>query len=273
MEVKLVTNVIVLAAPMKNIPMGCPDSVMSITRASATTETSKLVFFRTKIKKPYEDHICLLCAITIYLHGHSKLDAHTSQLFTEFISRSGYDPKNFLEVAIDDLPLVEELVELNIFIYDFDIQEWENVREIVRQSITKFEKTVKLLRLNNHIIHTNDIDSSFKFFRCPSCDCFFNRSNNFNRHLPTCKDRIRHIYPKNVYTLWETLFRKLEDLNIPVSKDNTLFNNLAIFDLETIWKSRNLLWSLKIKFLEKPMFQLILLNANTKGKMILRIII
>ena len=125
---------------MKYIHMGCPDSVMSSNRASATTETSKQVFVSDKDKKPYKEHLCLLCALTMYLHGHSKLDAHTSQLFTEFISRAGYDPKNFLGVAIDDLPLVEELVERNIFSYDFDIQEWEYVRELVRRSIGKYEK-------------------------------------------------------------------------------------------------------------------------------------
>ena len=58
--------------------------------------------------------------------------------------------------------------------------------------------------------------------------------DNFNRHLLTCKDRVRHIYPKNEYTLRETLFEKLEGFNIPVSKDNTLFNNLAIFDFESM---------------------------------------
>ena len=100
----------------------------------------------------------------MYLHGHINLDAHTSQLFTEFISKSGYDPKNFLRVAIDDLPLVEEIVERNIYIYNFDITEGEYVGELARRSIGKFEKTVKLLRFNNHIIHTNDIDSFFKCF-------------------------------------------------------------------------------------------------------------
>ena len=170
----------------------------------------------------------------MYLHGHSNLDAHTSQLFTEFISKSGYDPKNFRGVSIDDLPVVEGIVERNIFIYDFDIQEGEYVGELARRSIGKFKKTVKSLRFNNHIIHTNDIDSFFKCFRCPSCDCFFNRSDNFNRHLMSCKDRVRHIYPKNVYALRETLFEKLEGFNIPVSKDNTLINNLAIFDFESI---------------------------------------
>ena len=100
-------------------------------------------------------------------------------------------------VATNDLALVEIIVERNIFIYNFDIQEGEYVGELARRSIGKFEKTVKLLRFNNHIIHTNDIDSFFKCFRCPSCDCFFNRSDNFNRHLLTCKDRVRHIFPKN----------------------------------------------------------------------------
>ena len=36
----------------------------------------------------------------------------------------------------------------------------------------------------------------------------------------TCRDRIRHIYPKNVYELRETLFEKLEGFNLPVSEDN-----------------------------------------------------
>ena len=43
-----------------------------------------------------------------------------------------------------------------------------------------------------------------------------------------------HIYPKNVYELRESLFEKLERFNLPVSEDNKLFNNLAIFDFESI---------------------------------------
>ena len=228
---KLITNVTIFAAILKNIPMGCPDSVLP---EPLLRHTQVNCLLSDKDKQPYKDHLCLFRALTMYLHGHSNLDAHTSQLFTEFISKSGYDPKNFRGVSIDDLPVVEGLVERNIFIYDFDIQEGEYVGELARRGIGKFEKTVKLLRFNNHIIHTNDIDSFFKCFRCPSCDCFFNRSDNFNRHLMSCKDKVRHIYPKNVYILRETLFEKLGGFNIPVSKDNTLFNNLAIFDFESI---------------------------------------
>ena len=50
----------------------------------------------------------------------------------------------------------------------------------------------------------------------------------------TCKYRMRQVYSKNVYTLRETQFKNFEGFNIPASKDNTLFNNLAIFDFESI---------------------------------------
>ena len=45
---------------------------------------------------------------------------------------------------------------------------------------------------------------------------------------------MRHIHPKNVYELRETLFDKLEEFNLPVSEENKRFNNLAIFDFESI---------------------------------------
>ena len=74
------------------------------------------------------------------LHGHSNLDSHTFQLFTQFISKSKYDPKIFRGVSIDDLPLVEGVVECIIFNYDFDTKEGEYDGELARRSIRMFEK-------------------------------------------------------------------------------------------------------------------------------------
>ena len=183
-----------------------------------------------KYKEPYKDHLCLFRALALYMNGHNDLDSDLSRYFTEFISKSGYDPKSFRGVSVDDLSVVEEIMQRNIFIYDFDIKEGDYVGELARRSIGRFDKTVKLMRFNNHIIHTNDIDFFFKCFRCPSCDTFFNKSDNFNKHLLRCMDRVKLTYPKNVYELRETLFEKLEEFNLPVSEDNKLFNNLAIFD-------------------------------------------
>ena len=54
------------------------------------------------------------------------------------------------------------------------------------------------------------------------------------RHLIICSERVKHIYPKNVYRLRETLFEKLDSFNTPYREDQKLCKNLAVFDLESI---------------------------------------
>ena len=57
--------------------------------------------------------------------------------------------------------------------------------------------------------------------------------------MVTCSDRVKHIYPKNVYKLRETLFEKLDAFNIPYRNEQKLFKNLAIFDFESICVKEN----------------------------------
>ena len=45
---------------------------------------------------------------------------------------------------------------------------------------------------------------------------------------------MKHKYPKNLYQLRETLFDKLDSFDIQYTDDRKLFNNLAVFDFESI---------------------------------------
>ena len=78
------------------------------------------------------------------------------------------------------------------------------------------------------------MNSLFKSFRCSTLDAIFSETENLERHLITCSERVKHIYPKNVYQLRETLFEKLDSFNIPYRKDQKLFENLTVFDFESI---------------------------------------
>ena len=53
-------------------------------------------------------------------------------------------------------------------------------------------------------------------------------------HLARCSERLKHIYPKNVYQLQETLFDKLDSFDIQYKNDQKTFNNLAVFEFEYI---------------------------------------
>ena len=133
-----------------------------------------------------------------------------------------------------DIPRVEEMLQLNIFLHDIDFVDGELIGELARISIQKFEKSVKFLRYNNHICYVSDMNSFFKSFRCSLYDTIVSKTGNLEGRLVTCSERVKHIYPKNVYQLRETLFEKLDSFNIPYREDQKLFKNLAIFDIEPV---------------------------------------
>ena len=108
------------------------------------------------------------------------------------------------------------------------------VGELARQSAQKYEKTVRLLRYNNHICYVNNFKAVFQYFCCPKCDNFFNRPFKWERHLTTCSERKRNVYPRNVYQIRETIFDKLDSFGIEYTSEQKLFKNLAIFDFESI---------------------------------------
>ena len=88
-RLKLITNVTIFVALLKNIPMGCPHSVPPehlLKNHSVNCLLSK------KDKEPYKDHLCLFRALTMCKNRHNYLDSNTSSYFTELITNSGYDP-------------------------------------------------------------------------------------------------------------------------------------------------------------------------------------
>ena len=76
-----------------------------------------------------------------------------------------------------DISKVEEMLQLNIFLYDIDFVDGELMGELGRRSIQKFEKGVKLLRYNNYICYVSNMNCFFKSFRCSTCDKIFSKTN------------------------------------------------------------------------------------------------
>ena len=111
------------------------------------------------------------------------------------------------------------------------------VGELARRSIKKYEKNVQLVQYKSHICYVDNINALFKVFRCPTCDTCFQKTGNMERHLVRCSERVRNIYPKNLYQLRETLFDfdKLDSFDIQQTDNQKLFRNLAVFDFESIY--------------------------------------
>ena len=135
---------------------------------------------------------------------------------------------------MDEIPSVEEKKGIIIFIYEIDLTDGARVGELERRSIKNYEKNVQVIRYNSHVCYVDNIHVPFKAFRCPTCDTYFQKTGNLERHLLSCSERVKHIYPKNVYQLRETLFDKLASFDIQYTDDQKRFNILAVYDFESI---------------------------------------
>ena len=95
-------------------------------------------------------------------------------------------------------------------------------------------RNTKILCNNNHICYVNNINAVFQSFRCPNYDTFLNKTFNLQRPLTTCSERVKTVYPRNVYQIRETLFDNLDSFDIKYTSEQKLFKNLAIFDFQSI---------------------------------------
>ena len=138
---------------------------------------------------------------------------------------------------MNDVPFVEDLLFLNILLYDIDIAHGNIIGELVRRSVQKDENTVRLLRYNNLICYVNNINAVFQNFRCPNCDTFFNITIQFGPPFnymqwtsEECLSAERISNPRN--SLWKAgLFRyQVHERTETVQKlsKNRLWVNLCL---------------------------------------------
>ena len=172
------TNLTVFAALLKDVPMGCEDSVLP--EPFLKNQNVNCLTYEEKTKKPYKDNLCLFRGLALHLHGIERFEEKTSKIFNLCLNNSGEgDPLKFQSVHMTDIPKVEEMLQifflLQYFFYDIDFVDGELVGELARRSIQKFEKSVNRLRYNNHNCYVSDMNSFFKSFRCSTCDTIFSK--------------------------------------------------------------------------------------------------
>ena len=183
------TNSTVLAASLKDVPMGCKNAVLP--EPLLKNCTINCLTYEEKTRQPNNDNLCLFRALALDMHGNQRLEEETSKIFNSFINKmDGLSPNQFKGIHMNDIPIVD-LLTLTILLYDIDIVDGNIIGELARRSVQKYDNTVRLSRYNNHICYVSNIIVVFQSFRCPNCDTFFNRTFNLERHLTTCSQRVK----------------------------------------------------------------------------------
>ena len=215
---------------LSGVPLGCIQQ--SISPSLLRNLFVKCFVFICELK-PYQDNLCMFCALAYELNGSVDLQQNTDKLTQMFLSATRKDGKSFQGVHEDDIHILEELTDRNIQVYTIFIDDQSEIyAEFTRQSCLKRAQTSSL-RYDNHICWTVAINKFLKKFRCYICDQYFDRSFNLLRHTKNCSENTYHKYPTGAYQLSETIFERLEDVKINVPLELRLFCHLIIFDFES----------------------------------------
>ena len=149
--------------------MGCKEAVLP--ESLLRNPSINCLTYEQNTKKTYKDNLCLFRALALHLHGNERFEEETSKSFNLFLVNStNPDPSKIQGVCMDDIPSVEDIVGINIFIYDIDLMDGAMVGELARRSIKKNEKNVQLIRYNSHICYVYNMNALFKVFLCSTCD-------------------------------------------------------------------------------------------------------
>ena len=99
----------------------------------------------------------------------------------------------------------------------------------------KYEGTARLLRYNSHLCHVSNINAAFQSNRCPTCNTFVTWVPIIERHLTKCSERVKKIYPTDVYRIRGTLFDQLDSFGIKYMSDQKRLEELAFFHFELVF--------------------------------------
>ena len=81
------TNLTVFAALLKDVPMGCKDTVLP--EPLLRNCNVNCLFFERTSSQPYNDNLCLFRAVALHLFGNERLEEETSKIFTLFLNNCG----------------------------------------------------------------------------------------------------------------------------------------------------------------------------------------
>ena len=115
------TNLTVFAALLKgDVPMGCKDAVLP--EPLPNNHTINCLTFGEKTRQPYNDNLCLFRALALHLHGNQQLEEGTFKIFNSFTNKmDGLGPNQFKGVHMNNIPIADDLLSLNVLFYDIDI--------------------------------------------------------------------------------------------------------------------------------------------------------
>ena len=119
-------------------------------------------------------------APALHLHGTYKLEEETSEIFTLYLTNcEEWDPSKFQGGHKNDIPKVEDVLQLYIFLNDISIFDKDLIAKFSCTKIPIYDESVKVLPYTDQTCYASNIKAFFNSFRGSASDTFFSKATFF----------------------------------------------------------------------------------------------
>jgi hypothetical protein len=188
---------------------------------------------------PYEDKLCFFRCFALHRGCHPKNLERDTQHFYEQYDDSDY----FDGVTLEELPELEKLFELNIYVYrlvecyDEDNDKTDIVAQLTQLSHRSYAISMDLNLYDSYSLsYIKNLAMYSKSYCCSKCDEMWKTAKALNQHERTNEATVRHIFPGGAYKIPQTIFDLLADEGIDIPEDLKYFSYRATFDFECYFK-------------------------------------
>ena len=132
------TNFTVIDALLKDVPIRCKDAVLP--KPLLINHTGNCLTYEKSRTQPYNDNMCHFRALALHLHGNQRLEEKFSKLFNSVINRVDIiSPNNFKGDRINAIPIVKDLLTLNILFFDREIVDGNIIGDLLSEVCRNME--------------------------------------------------------------------------------------------------------------------------------------
>ena len=203
--------------------MGCKDALLPETLLK--NHTLNCLKFEDNTIQPYHDNWCLFRALALQLPGNQWVEEKTPENFNSFIKRiDGISFKQFKGDHMNDIPIVEDLLTLNILLYDIDIVDWNNIRELAWRSVQNTKILSKFWDWIIVYVIWAALMQSFNIFVVLIVTGFSKKQSNWNEIQLHAVDEWK-LSIRTTYIKLKKLFDKLDSFRIEYTNEQKLLKS------------------------------------------------
>ena len=198
--------------------------------------------------KIYIDNLCFFRALAVHNGCHPKNLERDAKHYYERYRETFPEKKKFCGVKLTELSDLENLFEVNLFVYCLeptkpDGEEGEEDKgstpeiaaQLIHRSLRHYSSTLYLNLYQNHFSYIKDMKKYAKSYCCSRCGTYWRHVGMLNRHERTCEAKVCYQFPGGAYKTSPTIFQLLEDEGFTVPQHLKYFPYRATFDFECMF--------------------------------------